>query len=290
MRSEYGRIAEEVRRDIEDLLSGVGLLFRVFARGKDSASLKSKIEKTPGKYSLAGKLVQDVIGVRVALYFPDDIAIVKSILESRYIIDRSASTIDTPESDEFSVTRYNLVFKLPSELAENFSRISRGAPVDASFEVQLRSILSEGWHEVEHDLRYKSKTHWEGHDDLSRVLNGIVATLETSEWSMGKIFDELAYRHYKAKNWGGMIPSILRMRLRGVLSDGISMALNSDPQAAKDLLRIDRSKLLNNLSKAKPKIPVTLDNVVLLWNLSGPRHQCLIALTPEVVQEAANGL
>jgi hypothetical protein len=80
------------------------------------------------------------------------------------------------------------------------------------------------------------------------------------------------------------------MRLRGVLSDGISSALNSDPQAAKDLLRIDRSKLLNNLSKAKPKIPVTLDNVVLLWNLSGPRHQCLIELTPEVVREAADGL
>lgn len=290
MRSDYGYIAEEVRREVDDLLSGVGLLFRVFARGKDKLSLNEKINKDPRKYSLGGKLVQDVIGIRVALYFPDDIAIVKSILESRYRLEAAASTIDTPDSDEFSVTRYNLVFRLSTELAENFARISRSAPLDATFEVQLRSILSEGWHEVEHDLRYKAKSDWDGHDDLSRVLNGIVATLETSEWSMGKIFDELAYRHYKTGNWNGMLPSLLRMRLRGSLSEEISQALNSYPQAAKDLLRIDRSRLLTKLSRTKPKIPITLDNVVLTWNLCGPRHQCLIDLTPDIIQEAVSAL
>jgi ppGpp synthetase/RelA/SpoT-type nucleotidyltranferase len=290
MRSEFGRIAEEVRREIDDLLSSVGLLFRVFARGKDSVSLAAKFAKDPGKYSVSGRLVQDVIGVRVALYFPDDIPIVKSILESRYKVDHSASTIDTPDSDEFAVTRYNLVFRLPSELADNFTRISRRAPIDATFEVQLRSILSEGWHEVEHDLRYKSKQHWNGHDDLSRVLNGIVATLETSEWSMGKIFDELAYRHYKSRNWNGMLPSLLRMRLRGTMSMAISDALDANAQAAKDLLRIDRAQILKNLSKARPKIPTTPDNLILLWNLCGPRHECLAALTPEIVRDAAAGL
>lgn len=290
MNSDYRYIAEEVRRDVEGLLSGVGLLFRVFCRGKDRFSLNEKIDRDPGKYSLSGKLVQDVIGIRVALYFPDDIAIVKSILESKYGIDATASTIDKPDSDEFSVTRYNLVFRLPSEQADSFARICGSAPLDSTFEVQLRSILSEGWHEVEHDLRYKAKSDWNGHDDLSRVLNAIVATLETSEWSMGKIFDELAYRHYKARNWNGMLPSLLRMRLRGSLSEEISRALNSDPKAAKDLSRINRSRLLIKLSNTKPKIPITLDNVVFAWNLWGPRHQCLVDLTPQIIQEAASEL
>jgi ppGpp synthetase/RelA/SpoT-type nucleotidyltranferase len=105
------------------------------------------------------------------------------------------STIDRPERDQFSVTRYNLIFRLPGETADSFSRIKGNRPLDLTFEVQLRSILSEGWHEVEHDLRYKAKENWNGHDDLSRVLNGIVATLETSEWNMGRVFEELAYRH-----------------------------------------------------------------------------------------------
>lgn len=290
MRSQYGHIAEDVRREIEDILSSIGMLFRVFARGKDPASLESKLQREPGKYQIGGKLIQDSIGVRVALYFADDIPIVKSILESRFEVKRDASTIDRPESDQFSVTRYNLVFNLANEAADNFSRIRGSAPLDLTFEVQLRSILSEGWHEVEHDLRYKAKANWIDHDDLSRVLNGIVATLETSEWNMGKVFEELAYRHYKSKNWQGMLPSILRMRLKGLITQPIIDALNSDIQVAKDLLRIDRPKLLRSLSRAKPKLPVTPDNVILFWNAVGPRHQCLLELTPVVVNDAAAGM
>lgn len=290
MRSQYDHIAEEIRREIDETLSGVGLLFRVFARGKDLFSLNNKLNKEPGKYFLGGKLIQDVIGVRVALYFPDDIPVVKSILESKFILEASASTIDTPGSDQFSVTRYNLIFKLPSESASNFSRISKNSPLDLTFEVQIRSILSEGWHEVEHDLRYKAIDHWTGHDDLSRVLNGIVATLEAAEWTTSRIFDELAHRHYKAQNWSGMLPSLLRMRLRGNISQAIVDALTSNSQAAKGLLRIDRTKLLRILSKVKPKIPVTPDNVILLWNATGPRHECLSSITPIVVTEAAASL
>lgn len=290
MRSKYGHIAEEMRREIEDLLSSVGILFRVFARGKDPASLSSKLMREPGKYQLGGKLIQDSIGIRVALYFPDDIPIVKSILESRFECDQSASTIDRPESDQFSVTRYNLVFRLTNEAEDSFARIKGNDPLDSTFEVQLRSILSEGWHEVEHDLRYKASENWSGHDDLSRVLNGIVATLETSEWNMGKVFEELAYRHYKSLNWQGMLPSILRMRLKGVITEPIINALNSDMQVAKDLLRINRPQLLRLLSRAKPKLPVTPDNVILFWNATGPRHDCLISLTPVVVSDVTAGM
>jgi len=290
MRSKYEHIAAEMRREVEDLLSAVGILFRVFARGKDESSLKSKLMREPGKYKTDGKLIQDSIGVRVALYFPDDIPIVKSILESRFQINSSASTIDRPERDQFSVTRYNLVFRLPSESAVNFSRIRGDAPIDSTFEVQLRSILSEGWHEVEHDLRYKAKEDWNDHPDLSRVLNGIIATLETSEWNMGKIFEELAYRHYKSRNWQGMLPSILRMRLKGEITQPILDALNSDIQVAKNLLKIDRAKILKLLSHAKPKLPVTPDNVILFWNATGPQHQCLQLLTPVIVSDAAAGI
>jgi len=290
MRNRYEHIAAEMRREIEDLLSGVGILFRVFARGKDELSLNSKLMREPGKYQIGGRLIQDSIGVRIALYFPDDIPIVKSILESRFRIDSSASTIDRPERDQFSVTRYNLVFRLPGEHADNFYRIKGDAPLDSTFEVQLRSILSEGWHEVEHDLRYKAKENWNGHDDLSRVLNGIVATLETSEWNMGKVFEELAYRHYKSRNWQGMLPSILRMRLKGEITQPIVDALNSNIEVAKELLRIDRAKLLKLLAHAKPKLPVTPDNVILFWNASGPQHQCLQSLTPVIVNDAAVGV
>lgn len=285
MRSEYAHLAEELRREIDEHLASIGILFRVFARGKEVQSLKYKINKEPGKYTVGGKLIQDAIGIRIALYFQEDISIVKSVLEKKYKINHKSSTIDKPQNDTFSVTRYNLVFELPSEISENFTRIKGQQPIDNTFEIQLRSILSEGWHEVEHDLRYKSKDNWINHDDLSRTLNSIVATLETSEWTMAKIFEDLAYRHYKSGNWNGMLPSLLKMRIKDEMSKQITDVFNNEPRVAKDLLKIDRSSLLLRLSSSKPKIPVSADNIVFIWNLTGPRNPALLSVTPRLLTD-----
>lgn len=290
MQSRFKHIAEDLRREIEDSLFGVGLLCRVFARGKDDPSLNNKLEKNSTKYSLNGKLIQDSIGIRIALYFSEDIPLVKSILESKYCIDLPSSTIDKPDRDQFSVTRYNLIFRLPEDREPSFKRMIDGQPLDACFEIQLRSILSEGWHEVEHDLRYKAKDNWKDHDDLSRMLNGVSATLETSEWSMGRIFDELSYRHYKKKNWSGMLPNLLKIRVRGQVPENLAQALNLNPQAAKELLRVDRSKLIKLLHTARPKVPLTMENIIYFWNATGPQHNALSNLTPPLIIDSAKSV
>ena len=290
MQSNFRHITEDLRRQVEDALFSVGILARVFARGKDTESLSEKLRRQPTKYSVGGKLVQDTIGIRVALYFAEDISLVKLILESKYLLDAASSTIDTPDRDQFSVTRYNLVFRLPDDLVANFRSAAAGGPLDTCFEVQLRSILSEGWHEVEHDLRYKAKDSWHEHDDLSRALNGVVATLETSEWSMGRIFDELAYRHYKRKNWSAMLPNLIKIRMRGEVSNELAQVLNSDGAAAKDLVRVDRSKLIRFLFAARPRVPLTMENLIYFWNAIGPRHSSLTALTPALVTESASSV
>lgn len=290
MQSNFRHIAEDLRCQVEDHLFSVGLLARVFGRGKDPESLSEKMRRQPAKYGVGGKLIQDTIGIRVALYFSEDIPLVKSILESKYRLDLLSSTIDTPDRDQFSVTRYNLVFRLPDDLVDNFKRVAAGGPFDTCFEVQLRSILSEGWHEVEHDLRYKAKESWQEHDDLSRALNGVVATLETSEWSMGRIFDELAYRHYKRKNWSAMLPNLMKIRMRGQVSDVLTHVLNSDAAAAKDLIRVDRSKLIRGIFAARPRVPLTMENLIYFWNAIGPQHASLTALTPALVSESASSI
>jgi ppGpp synthetase/RelA/SpoT-type nucleotidyltranferase len=290
MLSNFRYIAEELRRQVEDSLFGVGILARVFARGKDPESLDAKLRRYPAKYNIDGKLIQDAIGIRVALYFAEDISLVKTMLESKYRLDLSSSTIDTPDRDQFAVTRYNLVFRLPDEQVNNFRRVAAGGPLDTCFEVQLRSILSEGWHEVEHDLRYKAKESWQQHDDLSRALNGVVATLETSEWCMGKIFDELAYRHYKHKNWSAMLPNLIKIRMRGQISSELAEVLNSDAAAAKDLVRVDRNRLIRCMFSARPHVPLTMENLIYFWNAIGPQHPSLTALTPELLTESAKSV
>ena len=259
------------------------MLCRVFGRSKSSSSLQKKLEKEPTKYAVGTRLIQDVIGIRVVLYFQEDIEIVKKALCKKYKFDMQSSTIDLPASDQFSVTRFNLIFKIPDQYLDSFYSEIADLPIDNTLEIQLRSMLSEGWHEVEHDMRYKNKENWDNQTDLSRALNGIMATLETSEWGMKKIFDDLAYRHYKTKNWNGMLQNKLRMRINSKLSEEISKLLDDNPTLAKEIYRIDKSSIIETIGKLHAQIPLSLDNLVYIWNFINLNNAEISAITPNTL-------
>lgn len=281
----FARVADALRREIEQELSSIGLLCRVFGRGKSAHSLTKKIDTVPNKYGIGKKLIQDAIGLRVVVYFPEDVQIVENVLKEKYHCDEGSSTIDRPTDTFFSVSRYNLVFRLPNTYDRDVPEPSEAVPVDRSFEVQIRTILSEGWHEVEHDLRYKRKDDWIGHDDMSRGLNGVVATLETAEWSMRKIFDDLAYKHYKNGRWDAMLHSVLRMRIAAPLSQRVCRLLDLDSDMARRLVRIKRADIFYSLVKLAPRIPLTADNLVFLWNHKSVKNAALTELTPQIISE-----
>lgn len=283
--SSFMRVADIIRKEIEQELISIGLLCRVFGRGKSEASLRSKLDSNPGKYTPKGKLVQDSIGIRVVLYFQEDIKIVDKVLRMKYQCDDAASTIDVPVDTIFSVSRYNLIFRLPTDYFRDISEPTENLPIDRTFELQIRTVLSEGWHEVEHDLRYKRKDDWIGSDDLSRGLNGVLATLETAEWSMRKIFDDLAYKHYKAKNWDGLVHSVLRMRISAPLGADVSDFLGKNTDAARRLVRINRNEIFHTLSKLAPRIPLTADNLLFVWNRISLKSDDLSQLTPRIISE-----
>ncbi|WP_313144199.1 hypothetical protein [Stenotrophomonas sp.] len=283
--SGFIRVADFIRREIEQELTSIGLLCRVFGRGKSPASMRAKLKSSPGKYAPDGKLIQDAVGIRVVLYFQEDVQIADSVLRRKYSCDVSSSTIDTPVDTVFSVSRYNLVFRLPEENYRDIGEPTVELPVDRTFEVQIRTILSEGWHEVEHDLRYKRKADWANSDDLSRGLNGVLATLETAEWSMRKIFDDLAYKHYKAQKWDGLLHSVLRMRINAPLSDRVVDFLCSDRDIARRMVRINRAEVFSALARLAPRIPLTADNMVFVWNRIGVNNAELAALAPENIRE-----
>lgn len=280
----YRRVADALRKEIDGELTTLGLLCRVFGRAKTRQSLTRKLDSSPGKYANGGRLIQDVVGIRVVLYFPEDIHIVEELLRAKYECDDNSCTIDRPIATEFSVTRHNLIFKLPAEFDRDV-RDTGGFPIDKTFEVQVRTILSEGWHEVEHDLRYKRLAHWSGHDDLSRGLNGVVATLETAEWSMRKIFDDLAARHFASRQWAAMLHTQLRMRVSSDLSKPIEELLDSDDRLAKDLYRVNRMSIFRSLSQLAPRIPLSIDNVVHLWNFTTLSNPRLSELRPQILSD-----
>ena len=273
-------LATETHRDIENYLSSFGIFFRCFSRVKEVHSLEKKL-KNKG-YSNNGKKMQDTIGVRIILYFTEDIDSVVYLLGKKF--DLLAATIDEPSDQEFSPTRCNLIFNLPEKRAKAFATNYKkyDGAIDPTYEVQIRTIFSEGWHEIEHDLRYKCKENWEDHKDLSRTLNGISAALIASEWSLEKIFDDLSYRFYKSHEWEPMLKNKIRLRFDGdALAPEIANIFTGDFNIAKQFFRMKKEKVLKSVAEYGLKFPMNLNNIIYFHNELEVLESKITAFAPE---------
>lgn len=277
------RIAREIGREIDTALNRLGILGRVFYRAKSSNSVESKLRRKAAEYSKDGKKMQDLFGVRVTVYFQDDSAIAQELVKTLFTFEDAS--VSEPSGDIFGPTRCNLVFRLPLELSDQSAVLRNTNLIDDTFEVQFRTVLSEGWHEVEHDLRYKRRKHWASHPDLARALNGVIATLESCDWTMIKIFDELAWREYRAGHFGAMIQTKFRIRLSDVetFNEDVRRILSSDKRLRKAVFRADRQTLLRRLMALDGQLPLTAQNIVFLCNRFFIKNSELVACEPEPV-------
>lgn len=278
-------IAHELERELSKHIDKCGLFYRIFSRCKGANSTTSKLLEKENKYKTEGKKMQDLIGVRVALYFKDDIDLCISIIENNYSIIEIVR--DQEKSDTFRPMRLNIVCLMPNNIMSQFAPEIWGLPIDPTFELQIRTVFSEGWHEVEHDLRYKHKPTWESHTELSRSLNGIFATLETCDWTILNVLDQLAYQNYKENDWDSMLRNHFRIRTDSTnLAQEIQEIFNSNQALAKEFFRVDRKTLLIHLSNPHlHSFPKNLNNIVFLANEIIINDSSLSAIAPRVIKE-----
>ncbi len=263
-------------------LDKAGIFSRVFFRIKSQSSTSKKLKT--GKYN-NGKKIQDIIGGRIVLYFIDDVSICRKLIEQLFtIVDVSE---DIPTADEFKPTRLNFVCKIPNEFMPMISNILWDLPIDSTFEIQIRTIFSEGWHEVEHDLRFKCKLDWENNLDLSRNLNGILATLETCDWAIMNIFADMSHRKYKQGLWEPMLRSKFRIRFKDhCISDNVLSVVRDDATFWKNIFRIDREDFITKIAASNfPTLPMTFDNIICCANEIYGFNDALSLITPPLIKE-----
>lgn len=271
---------DELSQRLNKLLCKCGIYYRIFARYKTDESAIEKIKRK--RYSReTGYLMQDYIGIRIALYYLDDIEICKEIICKHFkVIDVSVTNHD---SATFLPERLNLVCEIPHETLRSIDKsLWAEFPIDQTFEIQIRTIFSEGWHEIEHDIRYKSETNWDEHADLSRNLNGLLATLETCDWAIVAIIGDLAHREYKEKKWPNMIKNKFRIHLQnGEINENIRAILNDDSDFAKSLFRCDRKDFILYLSSMQATLPLNANNIIYLHNYLYAHNPRVAKVTPE---------
>ncbi len=281
-------IIKEIENRLKDNLSHCGFMFHIFSRVKSTESINIKLSKKAELYRQEGKKMQDFLALRITLYFSDDVEIVHQHLKSMpNFLDES---VDTAEVDRFCPKRLNLILRVPEKFKKEMnlaiSQTEYKDLIDDTYEIQIRTILSEGWHEVEHDLRYKCKEEWEDFNEESRLLNGIYATLESAEWSMLTLFDRLAYSHYKKENWNCMMRNKMRIRFADKsLSEETINYLNDNKTVAKSLFRVNRSKVMKLMMEKGFRFPLTYDTMLHLLNHLDVSDEKLALLADKALQD-----
>ena len=203
-------IKNELEKRITERLDGVGLLFRLFSRVKEKKSMDEKIKR---KNISASHLMEDLIGFRLVAYFQEDIDLMEKICDM--VFGEGEPSKDLFDHETFRAKRCNVVYSIPQDLKNDFDVLKKNCSdyefVAAKFEIQFRTVLSEGWLEVDHLMRYKCKDEWDELAVESRMMNGLFATLETCDMTMSNLFNKLAYTHYKKGEWMAMMRNHLML-------------------------------------------------------------------------------
>lgn len=286
--NDLNYIIKEITQDVEGCLQNGGIYYRLFARQKSGESIKRKLEKKATEYRSKGKKMQDLIGIRLVFYFLEDVELVHQFFKEHFPGYEETSTTkdDIAKAEEqvfslngladkiFMPTRLNMIIRMNEQCTkwlklalESESEVDTSL-IDNTYEVQLRTVLSEGWHEVEHDLRYKTQDEswWDECDEEARMLNGIYATLETAERSMGQIFSTIAHKNYKGRAWSAMLRNHFKIRtMDNELSEGVLKAIE-ERKLAKGIYRTDRSLLVKRMLALSNRYPLKLDNIVFFAN------------------------
>ena len=272
-------IAEILSSDISSSLSRCGLMFRIFHRVKSESSTRHKLQF---KYADKKVRLQDMIGIRIVVYFQDDVDLLALYYSVGDVVKKAIDEFDT---STFRPQRLNITSRIPEDMVDEFIAAlpeEWGDRVEPTYEIQIRTVFSEGWHEVEHDLRYKCKEDWNGCEPYSRALNGVIATLETAEWNMKALFAEMARENFRLSNYTAMIRNKFRLRFSSrSLSESTDAYLKANRELAEAVLNADRLIVVYTLLTHDADCELTHDNLLFLINRIEMMDSGLMSIEPE---------
>lgn len=259
-------VADDMREIIEGPLNRCGIYHRIFYRVKSEDSIVTKLTNVSKNYNAYHKM-QDLIGLRIVLYYVDDIKICKDLIEREF--PECEWAVSSQTTSEFKSMKTNGVMSLPKYIADRISPQTWELPIDKTFEVQIRTMAFEGWHEIEHDMRYKYTKMWE-HDEsrhYARKLNSVLATLELCDDSIISMLEEMGHTYYKEKDWNSMIRCHYHLRITpDDLHPQLQEILDRDTSIGKFIYKLERADFIMTLMDCYKDIELSSNSIIAIIN------------------------
>lgn len=156
----YFNLAKQVEGELEKHLRDSGVRCIVSSRAKSPDRLRVKItgrnvEKCYQDVDAVFEDIVDLSGVRVAIYFPDNMAEVDKVIRDLFTVEKEKKFPEdkgqTPSPGEYEKVFSGYKARHYRVRMKGETRYSQLHPV----EIQVASVLMHAWSEVEHDLVYK---------------------------------------------------------------------------------------------------------------------------------------
>lgn len=142
---------------IVELIKGQDTHFHIIEkRTKTIESFKSKIERKKDKYLDPLNEITDLTGLRIILYYHDDIDRVIRMIKKEFTIDEINSNYKKANSspDVFGYTSTHIIVSINNERGA-WTEWSKYSLLKA--EIQIKTVLQHAWASISHALQYKSK-------------------------------------------------------------------------------------------------------------------------------------
>ncbi|WP_066759365.1 GTP pyrophosphokinase [Crocinitomix algicola] len=151
----YERFTNKLSELIEELIRANKIDYHLIdSRTKEIKNFQEKIIRKQDKYNSLEEIT-DLSGIRVIVYYPDDIDAIIRIIQDEFLLDEENSVIKGAEfnPNEFGYRSSHIVIKLSD------NRIS--LPEWTSYqefncEIQIRTVLQHAWASISHALQYKT--------------------------------------------------------------------------------------------------------------------------------------
>jgi ppGpp synthetase/RelA/SpoT-type nucleotidyltranferase len=177
----YEAASRLCHQQCEALLAARGVKAIVTHRAKKPTKLFTKLRQRDGEknYRNSEQIredVADLAGVRIALYFPDDLSRVGSIIQENFIIAKSKKFPEDGKKRAGKRFEGYYAHHFRVTIPDSTLNESQKNYADASIEIQVGSVLMHAWAEVEHDLVYKPESGSLSKDERAVLdeLNGMV--------------------------------------------------------------------------------------------------------------------
>lgn len=182
----YERLKKNAVEVIEVFLREQGVdVFSVYGRVKTEQSLLEKIARK--SYDNVFAENTDFVGIRIILFFPEDVEQVCKILTNELSIVEESNVESRLEVDQFGYRSTHLIATIPKTWSEAPNYRELGA---IPFEVQIRTILMHAWAEVEHKLQYKNEL--DVPTSLRRQLYRLSAKFEEADEQFQSLKEEIS--------------------------------------------------------------------------------------------------